>query len=94
MFSLTPPATHNRQSAPSRTGAATDGQLLIIVLLNTQFSESGTHYSVGAISPLSKKKKKHQKKEGEIRQKKEEKAKLESKKWVKNRASHAEAEEE
>lgn len=45
---------HNRQSAPSHTGAATDGQLLIIVLLNTQFSKSGTDYSAGAIRALNK----------------------------------------
>ncbi len=40
---------HNRQSAPSHTGVATNGQLLIIVLLNTQFSQPGTDCSAGAI---------------------------------------------
>lgn len=44
---------HNRQSAPSHTGAAMDGQLLIIVLLNTQFSEPATDYSAGAIRTLN-----------------------------------------
>ena len=40
---------HNRQSAPSHMGVATNGQLLIIVLLNTQFSQLGTDCSAGAI---------------------------------------------
>lgn len=40
---------HNRQSGPSRTGVATNAQLLIIVLLNTQFSQPGTDCSAGAI---------------------------------------------
>lgn len=49
VFSLACPAMHNRQSAPSHTGVATNGQLLIIVLLNTQFSQPGTDCSAGAI---------------------------------------------
>lgn len=49
MFSPACPAMHNRQSAPSHTGVATNGQLLITVLLNTQFSQSGTDCSAGAI---------------------------------------------
>lgn len=40
---------HNRQSAASRTGVATNAQLLIIVLLNTQFIQPGTDCSAGAI---------------------------------------------
>lgn len=40
---------HNRQSGPSRTGVAANAQLLIIVLLNTQFSQPGTDCSAGAI---------------------------------------------
>lgn len=49
VFSLACPAMHNRQSALSHTGVATNGQLLIIVLLNTQFSQPGTDCSAGAI---------------------------------------------
>lgn len=49
VFSPACPAMHNRQSAPSHTGVATNGQLLIIVLLNTQFSQPGTDCSAGAI---------------------------------------------
>lgn len=71
---------HNRQSASSHTGAATDGQLLIILLLNTQFSESGTDYSTGAISLLSKKEGfKFKNRRGNSTERKE-KTKLESKK--------------
>lgn len=49
---------HNRQSAPSHTGVATNGQLLIIVLLNTQFSQPGTDCSAGAIIMVKNKAKK------------------------------------
>lgn len=49
VFSLACPAMHNRQSAPSHMGVATNGQLLIIVLLNTRFSQPGTDCSAGAI---------------------------------------------
>lgn len=49
---------HNRQSAPSHMGTATNGQLLIIVLLNTQFSQPGTDCSAGAIIIVKNKAKK------------------------------------
>lgn len=49
VFSLACPAMHNRQSAPSHMAVATNGQLLIIVLLNTRFSQPGTDCSAGAI---------------------------------------------
>lgn len=62
---------HNRQSAPSHTGAATDGQLLIILLLNTQLSDSGADYSAGAISPLSKGGGKFQNRRGNTPERKE-----------------------
>lgn len=39
-------------------GAATNGQLLIIVLLNTQFSQPGTDCSAGAIIIVKNKAKK------------------------------------
>lgn len=49
VFSPACPAMHNRQSASSRMGVATNGQLLIIVLLNTRFSQPGTDCSVGTV---------------------------------------------